>query len=266
MSNASRRQDLGLGKTAAGGSGGSFASHSREPGAAPPVTSQTAKDLFEDRMQEIEEGQRKLRVELSDLLHESLASEVLEEIPDASEIHLGRSWGGESDEWEFSGVQRDGEYIPVSIELRSKLGVMIDRTQRTGEFELDVYDSDVELGEHGEHNELAIVQLDEHDITARQLMRLQDQGKLQEFTQTLSNDFDRTVSKNMDTLDRYPELKVQVIDQKDFLLRVLEDDAVSSPQFRSGEDDRIPTYLSAARRVAAARSSSEFLSAFSHRA
>lgn len=37
MSNITRRQDQGLGKTAAGGSGGSFAAHEREEAAAPPV-------------------------------------------------------------------------------------------------------------------------------------------------------------------------------------------------------------------------------------
>ncbi|TDP89584.1 hypothetical protein EDF62_3337 [Leucobacter luti] len=38
MSNISRRQDHGLGKTAAGGSGGSFAAHEREGATPPPIS------------------------------------------------------------------------------------------------------------------------------------------------------------------------------------------------------------------------------------
>lgn len=90
-------------------------------------------------------------------------------------------------------------------------------------------------------------------VTVSSLQKMDSDGTLHEYTSKLKDDYDLVIEQNLDLFKDDFKHAMGDIDTRDFLLRVLEDDVVKSPQFASGEDDRVPYYLNHAIDVVNAR-------------
>lgn len=122
MSNITRRQDQGLGKTAAGGSGGSFASHDRASAAAPPAQSvQRTPEQYASLVRQAEKTQqhfldmqKKLQQQSEQLYDMQVAAHVKQQYPDAHTFEMLENGDGENC-WSFSEITRsDGSSIDIS--------------------------------------------------------------------------------------------------------------------------------------------------------
>lgn len=134
-----RRQDVGLGKTAAGGSGGSFATHERSPAAPPPITSVSDEAELDEilrqrseRLARIAEKRAALereeageQLELLSAKVEQL-SEQYEIPPNFSDVQLNPS-DENPGQYRFAGLRNEaGEYHVLDVDAAEQLGDFVD--------------------------------------------------------------------------------------------------------------------------------------------
>lgn len=105
MTKTARRQDLGLGKTARGGSGGSFAAHERETSAPPPLSEHSLDQHFDTLEEKIDamsrevvdaverlksdDGWNRYLDTMSQFHHYSMANQMLISIQKPDATHVG---------------------------------------------------------------------------------------------------------------------------------------------------------------------------------